>query len=395
MIKKKRKLNKLRVRRCILVSILILLIIIILICVRMKIKNNKYKDLTIMLNNEFIELSNDVIIDENDNIFFSKEDIQSVFDDTIYYNEAEKELITTYNEHIALLKVDEEYAEINDETVKLNGKLQEINKKIYLPITDLEIVYDLDIEYSKQSNRIIMDSTTNKKVEATIVKKTNVKKSKGLFGSKIEKLIIGDKVTVLENSGKYSKIRTSLGNIGYVKNKKLSDEIIVREDKKEENKELNVYRNYSNISGIYDNLQVDTNKLNVVVPTFFYMDKDNKVLDKTTSTTATYSVYKNWADINNLVILPTFTNNESVSTSLLSYSQRSTVINSLKELLLNYNYIGVNIEFDVIDDVNSFYRFILELVPRFKEAGLKVAITLNNNLDKSRLENVVDYIIEK
>ena len=57
--------------------------------------------------------------------------------------------------------------------------------------------------------------------------------------------------------------------------------------------------------------------------------------------------------------------------------------------------MGINIEFDTIDDINSFYRFILELVPRFEEAKLKVAVTLNNNLDKSRLENVVDYVIEK
>ena len=67
----------------------------------------------------------------------------------------------------------------------------------------------------------------------------------------------------------------------------------------------------------------------------------------------------------------------------------------MKKYLIQYNYIGVNIEFNSIDDINSFYRFVLELMPRFREAGLKVAVTLNNNLDKSRLENVVDYIIEK
>ena len=92
--------------------------------------------------------------------------------------------------------------------------------------------------------------------------------------------------------------------------------------------------------------------------------------------------------------MPTFTNNESVSNNLLSYAERSAVINSLKNYLVKYNYMGVNIEFDTIDDVNSFYRFVLELAPRFKEADLKVAVTLNNNLEKSRLENVVDYIIE-
>ena len=394
MIKPKRKLNKLKVRRCLIVFFAILLLIIGIITVKINKEKNRYKDLTILLNNEFINLKNEPIIDADKNIFFSKEDIQNIFDNTLYYNEVEKELITTYNSHVALLKIDEEYAEINDETIELKGKMQEIDKKIYVPLTDLAIVYDLDIVYSQKSNRIIVDSILKSKVEASISKKTKVETKKGIFGKKIDKLIIGEVVTVLEKDGKYTKIRTPLGNIGYVKSKKLSNEKTIREEKKIDKKEIKVYRNYSNISGIYDNIEVDESKLNVVVPTFFYLDKNSKVLDQTTSATATYSIYKTWTDQNKLELLPRFTNNVAVSDNLLSYSQRSTVINSLRKYLVQHNYIGVNIEFGTIDDVNSFYRFILELVPRFKEVDLKVAVTLNDNLDKSRLENVVDYIIE-
>ena len=384
----------LKVRRCLIVLISILLVIVTIVCSKINKEKNKYKELSILLNNEFIELINKPIIDDNKNIFFSKEDIQDIFDKTIYYNEVEKELITTYNTHIALLKVDEKYAEINDETIELKGKMQEIDDKIYVPITDLAEVYDLDIIYSQKSNRIIIDSTLKSKKEASIIKKTKIESKKGLFGKKIDKLIIGEIVTVLETDGKYKKVRTPLGNIGYVKRNKLSEEKTIREDYKYENKKLEIYRNYSNISGIYDDIDIDEKKLNVVVPTFFYLEKNSKVLDKTTSTTATYSIYKNWTEKNKLVLMPTFTNNENVSDNLLSYAERSAVINSLKSYLIKYNYMGVNIEFNTIDDVNSFYRFVLELAPRFKEAGLKVAVTLNNNLEKSRLENIVDYVLE-
>ena len=394
MLKQKRKLNKLKVRRCLIIFVAILILIISIICIKINKEKNRYKELTILFNNEFIELINKPLID-NKNIFISKDDIQKLFDSTIYYNEAEKELITTYNTHIALLKVDEQYAEINDETIELKGKLQEIDDKIYIPITDLAKVYDLEIVYSQKSNRIIIDSTLNEKIEAKILKKTKVESKKGFFGKKIDSVIIGDVVTVIGTEGKYKKIRTSLGNIGYIKENKISDEKKIREDLKNEKDVLEVYRNYSNISGIYDNFDVDKNKLNVVVPTFFYVEKNSKVLDKTTSTTATYAIYKSWTEINQLEILPTFTNNESVSNNLLSYSERSFVINALKDYLIKYNYIGINIEFDAIDDINSFYRFILELAPRFKDAGLKVAVTLNNNLEKDRLEGIVDYILEE
>ena len=147
---KKRKLNKLAIRRCIIVF-LIIIIFLILISTIINKNKNKYKELTILLNNELLETTKEVIIEDN-NIFFSKEDIKTIFDDTIYYNEAEKELITTYNTHVALLKVDEQYALINDQNVELKGKLKEINDTIYLPLTDLESVYDIDLDFSKESN---------------------------------------------------------------------------------------------------------------------------------------------------------------------------------------------------------------------------------------------------
>lgn len=390
MIKKKKKLNFRKVISCILI-----LCIFMIITININ-KRNKEKELTILINNEFVETINKVIIDEENNIYFSKEDIQKIFDQAIYYNEAEKELITTYNTHVALLKIDEEYAVIDDENIKLNGKLQEIDKRIYLPIKDLQKVYDIELEYAEENNRIIIDSLLKEKREGYISKKTKIHEKKGIFdGKTLENLIIGEKIFILEDNGKYKKIRTSIGNIGYIKSKKISDEKTLRENVKNEKQEISLYENYSNISGIYDNISVDSNKLNVVSPTFFYIDTDGKVLDKTTSTTATYSVYKNWTDSNGLQIMPSLTNTESVSSTLLTYSQRTQAINSLKDLVIKYNYVGINIKFDSIDDINSFYRFLLELYPRFKGANIKVAITLNNsNLEKNRLENITDYIFE-
>lgn len=393
MIKKNKKLNMFKVKCSILITIL--LICITIFCINLT-RKNKEKELTILLNNEFLETINEVIIDDEKNIYFSKDDIQKIFDETIYFNEAEKELITTYNTHVALLKVGESYGLIDDENIELKGELKENKNLIYIPITDMQKVYDIELEYAEDNNRIIMDSLLKEKKEASIVKKGKVTEKKGFFnGKNLENLIIGDKIIILEENGKYTKVRTKLGNIGYINNKKLSAPAMLRENVKQEKQQIEVYDNYSNISGIYDNFSVDSQKLNVVVPVFFYIDKNSKVLDRTTNTTATYSVYKNWADSNGLQIMPTLTNNENVSSTLLSYSQRSQVINSLKEMMIKYNYIGINIELATIDDINSFYRFILELTPRFKAAGIKVAVTLNNsNLEKSRIKDVVDYVIE-
>ena len=67
-------------------------------------------------------------------------------------------------------------------------------------------------------------------ISSKISKKTKVKSKKGIISKKIDKLIIGDRVSVIEKNGKYAKVRTPLGNIGYVKTNRLSDEKIIKED---------------------------------------------------------------------------------------------------------------------------------------------------------------------
>lgn len=393
--KEKRKLNMQKVKICLIIAAVLLLIIVSMIIYNVNKDKNKYKDLTILLNNRFIKTMDEVLIDDKENIYFSKSDIKKIFDDTIYYNQAEKELITTYNTHVALLKVGEKYALVNDQNIELKGELKEQDGKIYMPLTDLQEVYDIELYYARKSNRIIMNTTQEKKIENTILKRTKVKDKKGLFSDTIEKLIIGEKVTVLEEDGKYKKCRTSLGNIGYIKSNVLSEDDIIRDPHKEPLKELKVYKGYGNISGIYEDIKVDESKLNVITPTFYYIEKNSKILDKSSVTTAAYSVYKNWADKNKLEIMPIITNDENVSTSLLSYSQRSQVINSTIELANKNGYKGIIIKFDKIDDPNSFYRFVLEFVPRCRMNNIKVGIYLNENVDRNKIENVVDYIVEE
>ena len=388
----KNEIKKINTKHCIIVAVVIIVIILLFSLLN---GEKKYKNISIMINNEYIDLMNSPLVEDN-SIYFSLDDVRKLFDNNIYYNEATKELITTYNTHIALLKNDENKVEINDEETIIIGNIKTENKIIYVPITDLATVYDIEIKYSNNSKRIIIDSLLKEKTEVTVKQRQKLKSGKNFFSRKIETLIIGDKLVVLDENDKYLKVRSPLGNIGYVKNKKVSEQIKIRENVEEEKLAVTPYFDYSNSSGIYNDISVNENERNVVLPEFFFIEKNDKLLDKTNIKTATYSVYKNWVDKNKLEILPTLKNNENVSKSLLNYSQRKNIINSLKQKILDYNYFGVNINFETIDDPNSFYRFIIELVPRFKESNLKVIVTIsNNNIDRTKIENIVDYIIEE
>lgn len=378
-----------------LLAIILLILIIVLICSLIFKKKDKPLDLSVLYNNEILTLKDNVILQEENKIYFSKEDVKDIFDANIYYNEAEKELITTYNKHVALLKVDENYMMVNDSHIDLNSKLIEMNNKVYLPINDLAIVYDIEIEYSKDNNRIIIDSTLNEKTKASVNKKVNVKQKDSIFSKTVEKINKDDTIYILESAENYKKIRTQNGNIGYIKSKRIYNEEKLRDKWTEKRKEINILENYKDVSVTYENLTLDKEKLNVVMPEFFFLDENQKVLDKTNSTSDAFNNYINWTETNEISIIPMLQNNSSVSKNLLTYSQRNNVINQLYEKIVTKGLKGININFETIDDINSFYRFIIELSPKFKESGLKVCVTMNKNINKEKIENVVDYIIEE
>lgn len=390
---KKMKIDKYFGRR--LLAIVLLFLIIFFIYSIISKRKEKTPDLTILYNNELLSLEDNVIIENENKIYFSKEDVKKIFDNNIYYNEAEKELITTYNKHVALLKVDENYMMVNDSHIDLNAKLIEQNNKVYLPINDLAIVYDIEIEYSQKNNRIIIDSTLNEKIKAKTNKKANIKIKTNTFSKTIEKINKDDIIYILEKNEKYTKIRTQNGNIGFIKTKRIYDEEKIRDKWEEKLKEINILTDYSEVLATYENINIDKEKLNIVMPSFFFLDDNQKVLDKTNNTSGAFSGYINWANTNEISVIPVFSNNASVSKNLLTYSQRNNVINQLYQKVVTNGLKGININFTSIDDVNSFYRFIIELAPKFKESGLKVCVTMNKNINKEKIENVVDYIIEE
>lgn len=390
--KKQRKLNK---RRLILGIILFIFLILIIKGIFSSIMLGKEpKEISLLLNNELVKLKNE-IIKEKDTIYLSKDDVESLFDSNIYYNNAEKELITTYNKHIAILKVDENFMVVNDSNAELSEPMIEKNGKVYLPFSQMGIVYDLEFEYSESSKKLIADSISKEKRTALTLKTYNLKDKPNIFAGTIEKVAHGKYVNIIEDTNKkYFKVRTEKGNIGYIKKKRLSEPEKIRDNWNEEKKEYAVIKDASDLSKKYTEAKLESEKQNIVIPTFFYLEKEGEILDKTGSSSSEYTAYTEWAKEHNVEIWATLENNVDVSKSLMTYTDRNKVINGLYKKLVEYQFSGVNINFKKIDDINSFNRFIIELTPRLKELGIKVSVTNNEFVDKDKLGKVVHLVIE-
>ena len=390
--KTKKKIDKYVGRRIAAVSIIVALILIIIniICGNNEDKTNELK---ILYNNKEIDYSN-VIVESGDRIYFSINDLTKIFDNNLYYNDAEKELITTFNKHVALLKVDETFMVVNDSNVKLSTSVKEINDIVLVPINDMEIVYDIEINYSEDENILMLDSIDKEKKEATTLKNVKVKEEKGAFKKTIEKVEENQKVFVIAKEDKYYKVRTQNGNIGFIKENKLSEVKNVRDNLVVEKIDLNILKENRDVK-VYEDVKCEDNKLNIVNPDVLNLDSNSEIATNAIVSSDSFTEYISWANENNIYVMPTLKNSVSVSSNLLAYSDRNKFINGLYVLLVKNGAKGVYIDFEEIDDLNSFYRFLKELTPKFKESGMYVIVENNKLLDKTKLESIVDYVVEE
>lgn len=389
---KRKKIDKYVGRR---VTALLIIVAFILIVINLIFGNDKDKinDLKILYNNEETKYA-DVVVDSEERIYFSIFDITNIFDSNLYYNDAEKEIITTFNKHVALLKVDETFMVVNDSNINLSAEVKEFNNTVYVPITDMELVYDIEVSYSEEENILMLDSIDKEKKEAEVIKKTKVKEDKGLFKKTLEKIDVGSTVVVIEEVENYYKIRTENGNIGYVKSNKLSEVKSVRDDYVVQKLPLNLFTKNTDVK-VYENIDFKENHLNVLNPAIINIDSNLKIATNAVVNTDNYSKYVNWADEKNIYVMPTLKNSTSVSECLMTYADRNKIINDLYVFLIKNKAKGVYIKFSEIDDVNSFYRFLIELTPKFKESGMYVIVEDNKVLDENKLETIVDYVVEE
>jgi len=386
-----KKIKKLA-RRVIAIIIIAFIILLFRNIIYNFMQKGKTKQTRVLLNNELISVSDNIYV-EDSIIYISQNDIKEIFDKNIYYSDKEKELITTYNKHIAVMHLNENEVIINDANIKIEGTLKEIDSKIFLPISDLEIVYDIEVQYSDKANVVIIDSINLRKSEVIVIGNTSIKQSKMPFSLPIEKVKRGECLYVLEDAGRYKKVRSSLGNIGYVKNRKISNEEVIRENLKEEITELNILQEYNNINETYENVKINLDKENFVIVDSFESCKDSGIINLINNQKDDYEKYLEWAEKNDIGVIGNFKNGLVVSKSLASYSQRNKIINELYNETIKNRQKGICLDYTEIDDIDSFNRFLIEITPKFKESGLKIIVKLNNQLDKEKVKNIVDFTI--
>lgn len=299
--------------------------------------------------------------------------------------------------HVLEMKLDERQVIVNGTTMEIQGALKEIFGKIYLPVTELGIVYDYDFSYSKENKTIMIDSQKNERKVTTILDDISIVKEPKNFSQKVGKVSKDTVVTVLDEIGNYKKVRTDSGLIGYVKAKKTSETETSRESFVEEKKELNVLWDYTDISKITKNIQTKEGALNVIIPKMISLSEAEKNKVKVTIRDKNKEKLK-FAAEQNIQIIPYITDNdiENLKDMIDDYDKRKVLIDEIVLDCIKNNLGGVTLNLTKVnsENIQYFQRFILELKPRLKEFGKKLIIN-KNSLYTQEIYEIADYTIEK
>ena len=366
-------------------------------------------NLVINNSNVTASLKKDVII-ENGFIYVAMEDAQNFFDSYIYYDEKYNQIITTSNNQVASIVIGENVMTNNGTDVEISGTVIKKDETIYIPLSSLKNVYNMDILYIEATDTVVADSKDRKMVIATSKKKNDVKAYPTTFSRTVDTLEEKENVVVVNTTNGWTKIRTDAGKIGYVKEKTLVNEFTQRETIEEKkqitNKISMVWDYYSEYYSAPDRTGENIEGINVVSPTFFTLVDEGKgeIYDNAQEAGKQYVA---WAHSKGYKVWPSISNNSYIETTaeiMRDYNLRQDLIEGIISMVIEYDLDGINIDFEYMhdEDKDLFSRFIIELKPRLNEIGavLSVDVTAPDGgeewslcYDRNVLGDVADYLV--
>ena len=331
---KKIKKKKNKQKRNVIVVLIMLMVLVFIFWIAPNYKREDDKQLTFILNNENLskKIDSSIIVEDNDVVYMGINDIKKLLDENLFYNNDDKQIITTSNMHTCYIKPLEAKIELNGVSLELTNPIKEKEGTLYLPISELKTVYNIEITYIKNENTVIIENLDKEKNKANLSKNTKVKWKETIFSKTVDKLKKGESVTVIENSGnKWVKVITDNGKIGFVKQNNLTNYYNVRQSM-----DLN-----SNTS---DN----------------YYWKEVKLADNTNLDSIEYR--KMWIE------------------------------NAIQDIITNEED-GICINFENIKNYEEKYlRLLIELAPRLREVGKKTAVKNNKIINTQKVLQIVDKI---
>lgn len=370
------KIQKRKFIRNIFIGIVALFVVAFIINIAPGYKRNKYKDVTnLVIGDENVteKLQKPIYRDEDGTVYIAKEDIKSLIDKTIYYDEENNMIIATSKVAVASMKIDEKIINIDGtDKYTLNSIIIKDNI-IYIPIKEMEEVYNIEVNYVEDANVVIIDKLNEGMIKAQATEKTTIRYKQRSLSKEVGELKEGDIVSAFYTTSKgWRLIRTEDGIVGYVKANTLTNEYIVRQDMHQEIETKTI--NISAEDG--ETYTIDGKK--VKIKDLFEITQEGILLKN--SITISNGEEETWANLTMDDI------------DLSNYNVRTELVKNIATLSRRNEIDGINVVLTKNEDIE---RFVIELAPKLNEIGIITNIIVTEEINEESYIDIVSYIIEK
>lgn len=285
----------------------------------------------------------------------------------------------------------------------------------YIALDFVQEYTNISFELYEDPNRVMIVSDWGETTVATVKKKTQIREDANVKSPILTNASKKDEVTIISEDGKWKKIRTEDGYIGYIKSnclKNQKDTTISREFKEQTYE--NIAKNYTiNLawhvvtSKTANNTVLETiantKGLTTISPTWFTVK--NTSGDIRSLASSQYVNYAHQSNIEVWALVKDFDggiNSPEETFELLSKtSNRDNLINQLISEVLKHDIDGINVDFEKVSKEcgEHYLQFLRELSLKCRQNEIILSVAnpipskYSTQYDLEEQGKVVDYVI--
>lgn len=282
---------------------------------------------------------------------------------------------------------------------------------LYVNLDYLELYTDLTYRWEKETKHVLLRNEWGEVLTASAVKEAAVRYLGGIKSPILTNVQKGDKVFVLEEMNKWTKVQTKDGFIGYVKKNRLSSpaaELVEAGKAKIEYPSLTaenpitlVWHNISTEEGS-KNFSSDTSNMrgvDVISPTWFSLKDNQGNVSSIGSLDYVRSAHN--VDLKVWGLISDFSSDMDTSAVLASTAARKNCISQLIDYAQALGLDGINLDFEYMEEADAlaYVQFVRELSIACRRNGLVFSVDLacpydfNNWQNRREVATVADYLI--
>ena len=285
----------------------------------------------------------------------------------------------------------------------------------YIALDFVQEYTNIEFELFEGPNRVMIVSEWGETTVATVRKKTQIREAAGVKNAILKNASKKDQVTIISEDGKWKKVRTEDGYVGYMKSnclKNQKDITISREFK--EQKYSNISKDYtinlawhvvgnSTANNTVLETIANTKGLTTISPTWFAVK--NTSGDISSLASSQYVNYAHQSNIEVWALVKDFDGgigSKKETYELLSKtSNRENLVNQLISAALKHDIDGINVDFEKVSEEcgEHYLQFLRELSLKCRQNEIILSVanpipskySTQYNLEEQG--KVVDYVI--